>query len=161
MSEGWVRIHRKILDKEMSPEFGWLWVTMILLANHSQKEVFISGKFIPVDRGQFICSRKSLSKMTKIQESKIERYISVLKTEQQIEQQSFSKYRLITLLNYNEYQISEQQFEQQVNSKRTASEQQVNTTNKLIIKEYKKRKKEKKENFAPPTQEEVNYFFLN
>lgn len=61
-----------------------------------------------------------------------------MKIGQQIEQQTSTKNRLITIINWNEYQQSEQQIEQQVNSNRTTSEQQVNTNkndNNVIMKE--------------------------
>jgi hypothetical protein len=48
-----------------------------------------------------------------------------------IEQQTTNKNRLITVLNWGSYQISEQVIEQQVNNNRTTSEQQVNTSKEL------------------------------
>ena len=49
--------------------------------------------------------------------------------QQQIEQQTCSQNRLISIINWNEYQQNEQQVEQQVNSERTTNEQQMNTNN--------------------------------
>jgi hypothetical protein len=53
--------------------------------------------------------------------------LKYLEIEQQIEQQKTTKFTIITILNWDRYQENEQQSEQQVNNKRTTSEQQVNT----------------------------------
>ena len=89
--------------------------------------------------GQLITGRKSIALALHIDESKVERILKSLKSEQQIEQQTSSKNRLISITNWEFYQQSEQQNEQQVNNKRTTSEQQVNT-NKNIKNDKNERK---------------------
>lgn len=121
--KGWISIHRKIKGK------GWwkdshyvhLWVHILLSANHEESEFMWNGEIMKVKRGQFITGRKALSKETGIQESKIERILKLFVKEQQIEQQTTTKYRLITIRNYNTYQP--------LNNKRTTNEQQMNTNN--------------------------------
>jgi hypothetical protein len=55
-----------------------------------------------------------------------------MQNEQQIEQQGTTKFRVISILNWHEYQSGEQQIDQQMNNERTASEQQVNTPEEVI-----------------------------
>jgi hypothetical protein len=88
---------------------------------------------------------------TGVQESKVERILKHFKSEQQIEQQNCGKFRIISILNWNKYQASEQEIEQQVNNTRTTGEQQVNTDKKV------KKEKEGKEGgrFIPPHATEV------
>jgi len=121
---GWIKLYRKTLEKGYYRESHYvhLWIHCLLKANHKEKEILVNGKSMTIKRGQFLTSRRKLSSETGIQESKIERILKFLKTEQQIEQQGFSSCRLISITNYDKYQIREQQIEQQVNSKRTASE---------------------------------------
>lgn len=135
MYRGYIRIWRKIEDNPLSkdPYFMALWSWILILSNHQEKEWKIGYQKIPIKSGQFATSRKSLSLKTGIHESKIERILKYLESEQQIEQQKTTKYRLITVLNWTTYQNVEQQSEQQVNNKWTASEQQVNTTKECII----------------------------
>jgi hypothetical protein len=64
----------------------------------------------------------------------VQRILKTFKSEQQIEQQTTSRNRLITIVAWNEYQKSEQQNEQQVNNKRTTSE------HKQEYKEYKNKR---------------------
>jgi hypothetical protein len=140
MNDGYVKIYRSLRDKGYYKKEGYvhLWVHLIMCATYQEKEYVINGEIKHLQPGQFITSRQSLSRDTGIQESKIERALDLFEIEQQIEQQGYSKFRIISILNWDKYQNNEQQIEQQMNSKRTASEQQVNTINK--------EKKEKKEN---------------
>jgi hypothetical protein len=82
---------------------------------------------ISLEPGQLLTSRKSISASVSVQESKVERILKHLKSEQQIEQQSDNKSRLITVCNWGAFQKNEQQDELPVNSNRTTDEQRVNT----------------------------------
>jgi hypothetical protein len=137
---GWIKLHRKIWEKGWytKSEYLSLWIHLLLKASHSGNEWVYKGKVESVKIGEFITSRKTLSKETGIKESKVERILKCFEIEQQIEQQNNYVSRKITILNYDRYQMGEQVNGQQVNSKWTASEQQVNT-----IKNDKKDKKDK------------------
>jgi len=126
MQRGYIKLWRKIEDNPLShdPDFMATWAWILLLANHKKKFWKVGYQNVPIKRGEFITSRANLSKITGVQESKLERILNYLKSEQQIEQQTTTHYRLIIVKNYEIYQGSEQL----KNSKRTASEQQVNTT---------------------------------
>jgi len=131
MNNGFIKLFRCIEDS-----FFWndsqavhLWIQLLLSANHKDKEMLLSGEKVIIKSGHFVCSRNTLSLKTGINESKIQRILKVFESEQMIEQQMNSKYRMISISNWNKYQGSEQVNEQQVNSKRTADEQQMNTNN--------------------------------
>jgi len=94
-----------------------------------------NGSKILLKPGSFITSRLKLSHQSGIQESKVERILKYLETEQQIEQQNMSTGRLISITNWLQYQNDEQQTELPVNSERTASEQRVNTNKNERMKE--------------------------
>ena len=143
---GWVSVQRSLLDDPQfkDPEVFALWVRLLMMASYEDKTVKHLGQTIHIKRGQFITGRKSLSSSSNVQESKIQRLLKRWESEQQIEQQTFSKYRVITVANYDKYQSSEQQ-----------SDAKVNTTNKKINKinntvEFKK----------PAVDELVTYFRL-
>lgn len=127
INTGYIRVFRSIIDK------GWykdsecvaLWLHLLLKANHKGSEFMLGYKIVKLNPGQFVTGRKSLSFETGISESKIERILKLFENEQQIEQQTNSRNRIITILSWEKYQKSEQQ----VDSKWTASEQQVDTNN--------------------------------
>lgn len=130
MHRGWVRMYRCIFDSTWScnPEYVSLWVFCLTKANHKESKIVTKGgNIIKLNPGQFMTSRQQISAATGIQESKIERILKVFKSEQQIEQVSSGKWRVITITNWIKYQQCEQVFEQQTNNKRTTSEQQMNT----------------------------------
>lgn len=129
--QGWIKVFRQIKKKGwyLDSHYVHLWLHLLINSNHSRKEFLFNGKIHVCERGQFLTGRNKLSQETGINSSKIERILKCFESEHQIEQQKTNKNRLITILNYNEYQDSEQQSEQQVNNKRTTSEQQVNTNN--------------------------------
>lgn len=132
---GWVKLHRGLSDHYIAsdPNALSVWVHLLMLANHTEAKRLINGRVVVVLPGQILTSRKSLSAKTGVQESKVERILSMLKSEQQIEQHGTAKFRLISIVNWDSYQSHEQHNEQQVNSKRTADEQQMNTLEEVSI----------------------------
>ena len=137
----YIKIMRELKDKSFyakDSEKVHLWMHLLLSANWSEREELLGGRPIKCKAGQFTTGRKQLSIQTGISESKIERILTYFeKIEQQIAQQKTNTNRLISVLNWDKYQISEQPIKQRVNNKRTTSEQQVNT-----LQEYKEVKQE-------------------
>ena len=129
--EGWIRIHRKIINAPWfnKSEYVHLWLYLLLKANHKEQEIFIGNEKVLVKRGQLLTSRHKLSEVVHIQENKIYRILKCFENEHQIEQHKTKKYTVISIVNYDTYQKSEQDNEQQMNSKRTTDEQQMNTNN--------------------------------
>lgn len=124
---GWIKIHRQVKDKAYykDSEFIHLWLHLLLCANHANGEYLNGYEIIKLKKGQFVTGRKKLSLETGISESKIERILKVFESEQQIEQQTNSRNRVISIVSWDKYQ----QTEQQTDNKWTASEQQVDTNN--------------------------------
>lgn len=146
--QGWVKLHRKILDNPIickDSEYFSVWCYLILNATHTEYDVIFNKERIRLKPGQLITGRKVISEKFNINESKVTRILNKLESEQQIEQQTTNKNRLISIVNWSLYQDSEQQIEQQieqqVNNKRTTNEQQVNTN-----KNVKNVKNEKEDN---------------
>lgn len=130
INKGWIKLHRSMLDNPVvckDPEHMAVWVYLLLEATHQNISKVFKGDRITLQPGQLITGRKVISEKLHINESKVQRILKNFKNEHQIEQQSSSRGSLITILAWNDYQNTEQQVEQKVNSKRTESEQQLNT----------------------------------
>jgi len=130
IEQGWIKLHRKMLDNPVvwkDSDHLAVWIYLLLNATHKDMDVLFKNKRITLKSGQLITGRKSIAKKLDISESKVHRVLKMLEIEQQIEQQTSNKNRLIAIVGWNEYQSCEQQIEQQVNNNRTTSEQQVNT----------------------------------
>ena len=146
MHEGYIKLFRKFKKASyfMDSQYVHLWIHLLLSVNHNEKRLKIekSDRFITLLPGQILTSRDSLSKSTGIHRSKVDRILKAFETEQQIEQQTCSKYRVISICNWGEYQSGEQQNEPQVSSRRAADEPQVSTNkNDKNVKKVKKESK--------------------
>jgi hypothetical protein len=128
--EGWIKLHRKVLDNPIACKDGdhlAVWNYLLLKATHKEYPVMFAGKRITLKPGELITGRKVIAGKFRISESKVQRILSLFENEQQIKQQSCNVSRLISITSWEEYQSYEQEFEQQVNNQRTTSEQPVNT----------------------------------
>jgi len=121
MENGWVKIHRKIIDKAFYTKSAYvhLWVHLLLSANHKPKEFIWNGKIIVIKEGQMITGRKQLSVETGIPESSVQDILCFLEKQHQIQQQKTTKYRLITIVQWEKHQQS--------NNKATTKQQQADT----------------------------------
>lgn len=90
---------------------------------------------VELEKGQFIFGRKVAANELKMSESKTYRLIKKLETMQNLNIKANNKYSIITIANWELYQFdenkNEQQFEQQMNNKRTTNEQQMNTNKNI------------------------------
>ena len=84
-------------------------------------------KEIEVLRGQFIFGRIAAAKELNFPETTIYRYLKLLESEGMIFVKTNNKFSIITVVNWGLYQDGEDKNEQQVNNKRTPSEQQMDT----------------------------------
>lgn len=133
MNNTFIFLSRSILDSEVfaSPELLRVWVWCLCRANYKDNYVSWTGfDTIKVERGQFITGRKKAAEELKINESLFYRCLKKLQQIKNINIKSNNKYSIVTVLNYDKYQLIDNYIEQQANSKRTTSEQQVNTDNK-------------------------------
>jgi hypothetical protein len=137
---GWLKLHRALSTHAISsdPQTLSVWVHILMLANFVESKKVVNGKMITIHPGQLITSRASLATRVGVSESKIQRVLSLLESEQQIEQLTNSRYRLITVLAWDKYQGGEQPDEQPANIPRTSHEHTIRS------KEFKKDKKESK-----------------
>lgn len=107
MDNGWICIHRKLLKNPMveKPMYFSLWIILLLKANHEARKFIWNGKTIDVPAGSFVTGRKKLSTETGIPETTMERILNYFESEKQIGQQKTTKYRLISILRWKDYQI--------------------------------------------------------
>jgi hypothetical protein len=125
--KGWIALHRKLLSSPIAkkPDAMLLLIHLLLSANHKDGQFILGNQAIDIPKGSLMTGRKSLSKSTGLHQSKIQRLLLLFEKMQIIEQQTKTKYRLISIINWEQYQS----IEQQLNNKRTTTEQQLNTNN--------------------------------
>jgi hypothetical protein len=130
---GWIKLHRSILDKGWikKAEYVQLWVVLLLMASHDDREYFWNGKTVKLKSGQLITGRKALSEKTGISQTTIERILKCFESEHQIGQQKTSTSRLISILNWSKHQQVGQQSGQQTDNGRTTDGQRTDTNKEL------------------------------
>lgn len=133
--EGWIKLHRKFLEWEWhdSPETVSVFVHLLMLANHEEKK----WHGMSIERGQLLTSRDQLSKLTGLTDRKIRTCINRLKSTSELTIKSTNKYTIITICNYDKYQVKEdltdQQNDQQNANERPATVQPTNKNEKNNI----------------------------
>ena len=80
MSQGFIQLHRKILDEWFwkNPNSGHLMTTFLLLANHQEKQVLFEGEKRSIMRGELITTQRDLVDITTIPKTTIKRTIDTL-----------------------------------------------------------------------------------
>lgn len=143
---GYIKLYRSLSEQPWynDSEAVHLFVHLLISATYTEREHLYKGKIKVLKPGQMITGRRRLSRETGISESKIQRLLKLFENCHQIEQQTNSANRCISIVCWDKYQQSEQQ----MNSERTASEQQMNSERTHNKKERKKERKEGEEESA-------------
>lgn len=139
--EGWIKVHRKILDSHVfgNPELFKLFMLCLLRANHKKRYVHINGVSNPVEvtPGQFVTGREALHRQyysMPLNDEKtprtIWRWMEKLEKRGALSIKSANKYSIITIVNWDKYQKTNsdvQQNDQQPSSSCPTDDQQVST----------------------------------
>ncbi len=152
MNQGWVKMHRSMLDWEWYSDINTcrLFTHLILKANHKE------GKWrgILIKRGQTLTSLNTLESETGLSKSKIRTAIKKLISTREIAQQSHSQHTVFTIVNYDSYQGDDTPIDTAV-----THESQTIDTRLTSNKNDKNNKNVKNDKFSKPSlQELIDYF---
>lgn len=150
--EGWIKLHRQILDWEWYQNLNVrvLFLHLLIKANHAEKKW--CGKTIKA--GQLITSIEHLSAETGLTQRQVRTAIEKLKNTGEIDKQTTSQNTLIIIKNWNAYQENDKQMtnERQTNDKQmTTNKNEKNVRNKEVV----VMEKTTTTKFVPPTIQEV------
>lgn len=108
--KGYVEIYRDLTDHwiwKQEEEFDKrsAWIDLLLMVNHTDKEVLINGHIICIQRGQRLTSEQELARRWKWSRNKVRRFINLLENETML---STNKRQgvgtIITIENYCKWQ---------------------------------------------------------
>jgi len=107
LNEGWIIIWRKLKDNAFytQPLTLALWIHLLLSANHRDKEIIFNRKPLLIKRGQLVTGLYSLSKQTGISIQSLRTALDTLKSTGSITRQVTSKFSIISILRYEDYQL--------------------------------------------------------
>lgn len=132
--EGWIKLHRKLLDNPIimkDNDHLAVWIYLLLNATHTEYDTLFKGKRTTLQPGQLITGIISIEKKLGINRSKVQRILKLFENEKQIEQQTTSQNRLISIVLWNEYQQLDKQNEKQVTNECKTSDKRVTTNNNV------------------------------
>lgn len=110
---GWIKINRGITD-DMQGYFGekfnrpMCWIDLILLAEVKPKEITIRGIKVVVERGQIAISTRDLGYRWSLSVPTVLKRLKGFVSEGLISVSSSNVVNLITILNYERYQVTEE-----------------------------------------------------
>jgi len=150
LSEGWITIHRKIVDWEWFSKGNTFHVFMFLLLKANHKPNRWQG--VDIKRGQLITGRDKIASKLNISVQSVRTSLARLKTTGEITVESTNKNSLVTIVNYEEYQIKPEAVTSKPTSNATNQQptnNQQSTTNNNEN-NNKNEKKETKKGFVLP-----------
>lgn len=123
--EGWIRLHRKLLEDEVFQQEKLLkvFVWCLLKASHKEHKQLVGLVQVPLKKGQFVTGRIKAATELDMPESTAWRLMKLLEKLKIISIKSNNKFSVVTLEKYEVYQSEDKK----VNNKRTANEQQMDT----------------------------------
>lgn len=141
MQKGWVKLHRKIQDHWIYQEKRQFsryeaWLDLIMMANHKDNKTLVDGELITIEKGSFITSKRELGRRWDWSNSKVDKFLELLNSDEMIVYKSDTKKTVVTIAKYEVYHDSEKE-------KRNENETEANQ--KLIENETETNKQECKE----------------
>lgn len=111
--EGWISIHRQIKEnwiwKDDEPfDKRSAWIDLLLTVNHKSKKIPFENGFIEIERGQTLTSIRQLSERWKWSRHKVSDFLDQLERDTMIVQVRDTRKTLISIVNYDTYQIVEE-----------------------------------------------------
>lgn len=111
---GWIKLHRKIrghwlyTEKRKFSKYE-AWLDLVMDANHHIGKVVIGNTVVPVPRGSTLTSIKKLAVRWGWSRHKTDDFLKALKKDTMIEHKKDTHFTLISIVNYDSYQSSENQ----------------------------------------------------
>lgn len=133
MEIGYIKLYRKITNSFVwtNPNMLKLWLLCLMKASHKESRFLFNGKEVSVSSGQFVTGRAVIEKEfnegvpvdQQIVGRTLWRWLKKFENEQMLSITSTTKYSVISIKNWHDYQVNDQQ----VSSARPSTVQQVST----------------------------------
>jgi len=137
MSQGWIKLHRILIDKPIwccsTPEQKVIFITTLLLANHTGKQWEWKGMKFICKPGQFITSSSNLAIVAGVTRQNVRTALKKFKKYEFLTYESTKTGMLVTIVNWCKYQDDIRQGNQEDNQQLTNGQPTYNqllTTNK-------------------------------
>lgn len=133
MDIGYIKLYRKITNSFVwtNPNMLKLWLLCLMKASHKESKFLFNGKEVVVSSGEFVTGRDAIAKEfnegvprdQQIVGRTLWRWLKKFENEEMLSINSTTKYSVISIKNWHEYQVSDQQ----VSINRPSTVHQVST----------------------------------
>lgn len=141
IKQGWIKIYRKSLDSAVwkNPMIWFVWSWCLLKASHDDIEFPFNNIDIVVKRGSFITGLLSAKKeLPTLSVQNIRTAFKYLKSTGRLTVTSSSKFSVITIVKWEEYQDTNKQTNKPLTNKQQTTNKPLTTYKNVRIKELKK-----------------------
>jgi len=130
--DGWVKVHRKILESPVfeNPNLFAVWIYCLMRATYKSRKVLSKKKEMTLLPGQFLTGRAAGARDCKMAPSTFWDAIQTLKSLEMADIRSDSLGSLITIVNWERYQGSDDEPDSDFDSQPTALRQRSDTNKK-------------------------------
>jgi hypothetical protein len=157
MDKGFIFLHRKFLKWEWYSNVNDRLVFIHCLLSANWEDGWFEGKKIP--RGSFATSYKNLAKEIGISVQSLRTSLEHLKSTNNITHETNRQFSIITINNYNKYQLDNTQVNKRLTNDQQTTNNNIINNNKLINKESISKDIPKKV-FSKPTLQEISDYCL-
>jgi hypothetical protein len=102
------RLRKHAIWHREPPSYGQAWVDLLLLTNDKDRDITLNGETFELKRGQLAWSQRGLEREWERSREWIQRFIRFCQDESMIKVETSARRTIITVLNYDTYQTSEQ-----------------------------------------------------
>lgn len=137
--QGWIKVYRKITDSLVwsDPNLLKMWILCLTKANHDQSSFNFNGKKIILNSGQFVTGRTAISneynygstKRHQISAISAWRLLKKLESMEMLNIKTTTKYSVVTVIRWGDYQETEQQLDNNPTSTRQQPDTNKNDKN--------------------------------
>lgn len=125
--QGFIKLHRQITEWEWYSNINVcrLFIHCLLKANHKDNK----WQGIVIERGSFITSIENLAFETGLSGQQVRTALNKLKTTGEITSKTTNRYSIISIKNWNSYQLDNTQDNKQITNKQQTNNKQITTNN--------------------------------
>ena len=125
--QGFIKLHRQITEWEWYSNINVcrLFIHCLLKANHKDNK----WQGIVIERGSFITSIENLAFETGLSGQQVRTALNKLKSTGEITSKTTNRYSIISIKNWNSYQLDNTQDNKQITNKQQTNNKQITTNN--------------------------------
>ena len=104
--QGWVKIHRQLLNNPIfeKPKYLAVWMYLLLASNHQDKDIIWTNKKVTIKSGSFIGSISKIAKQFNMSTGTVSNILKYMVSEKMIEKQSNMSFTLFSICKWSVYQ---------------------------------------------------------